>query len=245
MGLELSLISFLPNTTIRSSDANSNNNAINGATTPDFQVIYTSAGTQESGYCGALNPNAVSGNICGQGVNFKTVLKSGPPSSVTLTADNSGAISSGPTGTRLHANGFLLSWTASGNPSFWYGQYTTVGNCLVEVDTGGGVGKGFFSHHCDRCNTLHEGRSLSEHLQVFRGLGERPGDVGLFTLCPVCGASESYKTDMSAADEQEDELLPPGAGLLVPRRPDFPSTRAQQAKLIRAAMRWHGLEVLP
>lgn len=176
------------------------------------------SGNQETGFAG-LEGTANAGNNLSVGVNFKTVTTN-TPSSLTLTTSFSGNTTS-QTATGMTKYGFWLSIkaTATGD-TYWAGTYTTVGNCLLAVDTAAQT----FDHHCDQCGALHQGVALDE---LVMAVGPTPARSSLSYTCPECGASEHFNCALSAEDENDES--PQGAGA-------YATTRGAQAALIRSLM---------
>jgi hypothetical protein len=156
MGLGAALVTVSPNTTIKSSDANSNWQALNNAATPAFTSVtlnlppILAAGHQETGKVGVMFANATTSHSVGYGVNFKTVLTN-TPSSITLTLTGGEANVAATHADQIDKYGFrfYVDLSANGDGS-WNGQYTTVGNCLLSVDAAART----FDHHCDACRRV-------------------------------------------------------------------------------------------
>lgn len=203
------------------------------------------AGHQEPGYCGlGLYTNA-SGVGVAHYVNFKTVLQNTPSSITFAIINNINATSLG--AFQLSTVGFEMHWLSTAAGSTLLGaSYTTVGNCLLAVDTQART----FDHHCDECHTLRRGLLLDDAALAAR---VRPGTyhlrrnhlrrdvvdhhshaVALTYTCPNCGALESFDTRMTAADEAD--ATPQGTG-------EYATTRGAQAVMIRQLLRLLSLPI--
>lgn len=208
-------------------------------------AVTQAPGAPMTGQCGAGGTASAGGQTAGAGTNF-AITASNVPTSITLTQLQNNNVS-GEAVQNITAVGFYLKVTAAAAGSFdWAGTYKTVGNCLLEVDERAGT----FAHHCDGCEqrarrahgchlsvarcaecqetATRRGLRLAEHLRYERGKQGRPHESALGFACPECGQSEHYNTQLSAEDEQVERN----------------THRAEQARLIRAAMRGLGMEVL-
>lgn len=187
--------------------------------------IVQKLGAALQGFYGFSFSNASLGGNVGVGVTWQA-LASQSPTSVSLSPASTTNVS-GLAASSLTAIGCHIGGTATGaGAGSAIGTYLTAGNCLRQVN----AETGRFAHHCDGCDTVHTDRSLEEHLRIGRWHGDAPGLVALSVDCPTpgCGRSESYHTGLTAYDEQGGSE--PGYTL-----------RAEQARLIRAAMAARGL----
>ena len=183
--------------------------------------VTLAAGNQETGMCGGTGQTAAVNLFIDMPINFKTVLTN-TPTSITFVGLQTGNANA-PSADTFHIYGCRMFWQApaTGQTS-WIGSYTTVGNCLLAVDSAART----FDFHCDTCKATHAGLPLS----TARSLRE----TDLSVVCPNCGASEAFDTHLTAADEADS--TPQGSG-------DYATTRGAQATLIRQLMTALGLEV--
>lgn len=204
-------------------------------------------GAPMTGQCGAGGYASGAGATAGAGTNF-AITAADVPTSITLAPLQNNNVSSEAVN-NITAVGFYLKVTAVAAGSFdWAGTYTTVGNCLLSVDEEAGT----FAHHCDGCEeraraahgcagemarcadcqeqATRPGLALREHLRWTRG--KTPAEHAVAYHCPDCARSEHFNTALGTEDEQEV------------RNGRHNGHRAEQARLIRAAMRGLGLEVL-
>lgn len=136
-------------------------------------------------------------------IQFPGVLTQAP-TSVTLTASSQSNITS-VSASNLTQYGFQFNMvvTSSASPGSWVGTYLTNGNCLLDVD----AARGTFAHHCDGCGVVRRGLSLKRDLVVERNphhpRGHEPGMAALSYRCPLCGATESFSTNLGPEDEDE------------------------------------------
>ena len=179
------------------------------------------AGNQETGQAGFALYVPDHTNDYGNLVNFKTTMTN-TPSSITLTQAITPVNVSIIGASAITKVGFYCYGVATASPGrmAWQGTYTTVGNCLLGVNTTAQT----FDHHCDNlaCGHVTAGAPFAA-LDVYRG----DGFVGLTYRCPACGSTEAFTTTLSAADEAD--TAPQGSGA-------YASTRGAQATLIRALM---------
>lgn len=128
MGLNVSTTSYISQTTISSTAANSNQAAIVGAENPSFTSVLQTAGTQETGIAGGLQITPNSGVNIGFAVNFKRTM-SNTPTSITLTTIATSQAQN-ITANQIHTTGFLLFWqgTVAGGQTEYLASYQTNGN---------------------------------------------------------------------------------------------------------------------
>lgn len=180
--------------------------------------IVLATGHQETGFCGiqGYSPGAASG--IGSPINFKMVMTNAP-SSVTLATGSSTNMSSKQVISIDKYGGFLNIVCAATGNAYYYGDYTTVGNCILAVDTAVGT----FDHHCNRCGLVRHSLSLADDIRISTPLdSDEPGRYGMaVTACPDCGEEEHLNSGLTSADEQGADVE------------HAPTTRASQAKLIR------------
>lgn len=175
-------------------------------------------GAPISGQCGAQFQATGAGQVFMVDVTFGTTASSAP-TSITLSPISATNMT-GVGVSNLSTQGFTLFWTSNAaGACAWHGIYTTVGNCLLDVD----AARGTFAHHCDGCDTTRHGLSLARDLVAHRLGADDAGheQVGLTVACPACGRVECYNPALTAADEVDAAN----------------AHRAGQARLIRAAMR--------
>lgn len=130
MGLGQTLITFGPGATIKSADANANNAALNGATTPSFQTVtlqqppILAAGSAETGVAGGALYFPGSGIPEGVAANFKTVCAR-TPTSCSWSGDVLSTNSNTPGMNNLTPYGFLALWQANAaGTGACFGHYT-------------------------------------------------------------------------------------------------------------------------
>lgn len=195
-----------------------------GGTVKANAPLKLAAGHQETGFW-SIEGTATGALTYGSGINFKTTLTN-TPSSLTLSSLSSSNVASGPTVPVLTTTGahVKLTTTAAGD-FFWTGTYTTVGNCLLAVDSAAGA----FDHHCDICGHI----TLAAPLASLDASSANALPT-LSYLCPSCGAVECFNTAMTAADEAD--ITPQGEGA-------YTTTRGEQASRIRQLMRLLDLTV--
>jgi hypothetical protein len=187
--------------------------------------VTLTTGNQETGRLGSELGNAAGGTHFGIGVNFKTIMTN-TPTSLTLTANSSSNSTVGGA-SNIDINGFNCYFIASAaGDAWWYGSYTTVGNCLLAVDTTAQT----LDHHCDPCGHVSTGAAFSA-LTVSKSPRE-----ALSYTCPSCGTVESFNTALTATDEAD--TTPQGSGA-------YATTRGAQATLIRQLLVALGLPTAP
>jgi hypothetical protein len=180
------------------------------------------AGAAETGFCGVEFQAAGANDFGGQGVNFKTIMVNAP-TSITFSNTSNTNIGAGPTAANITIYGFrMFVQSAAGGAAYWVGTYQTNGNCLLAVDAHGKT----YDWHCDGCKRVWQQRSL-QTIMVDTSRGHQPGVAGLSCKCQ-CGTVECFNTGLTLADTVDDGRN---------------SFRAQQARLIRAAMQSLGLAV--
>lgn len=231
MGLGASLTTFSPAEEIRSADVNGNFAALNSASAVSLasatlqQPPILATGNQETGYVGVQFKAVATSDTFGVGVNFKTNMTN-TPTSITLSPITS-TNASGPTAAHINQYGFFFGISAAApGAGFYVATYTTVGNCLLAVDSGAGT----FDHHCDAkgCGHVSSGVPLSDLYAVYTPF------QALAHTCPACGVVESFNTEFTVAAEQD--ATPQGSG-------EYATTRGAQAALIRQLMPLVGLAV--
>lgn len=188
--------------------------------------VTLAAGNQETGVVGMQQYGQAGHNVSIM-ANFKTVLTNVPTSITTtnLAAPNN---ASGLNFNSFTIYGMNMFWTVGATADTgWNVKYTTVGNCLLAVDTAAHT----FDHHCDGCGAVRRGVALSE---VAVTPGATPAEHALFYTCPTCGTAEHYNAALGAADEADSS--PQGSG-------EYATTRGAQATLIRALMQALNIEV--
>lgn len=166
--------------------------------------------------------NGVAGQTIGNAVEFPALAYQAPTSLTlsSIASSNIGALSV----TDLTAVGAFIFGSVSANGAgYARGTYKTNGNCLLQVDATARR----IAHHCDECDHIHTDLSLEEeagHVVVSRS----PGHIGLTVVCPRCAGRtmETFHTGLT----ERDEAAPW-------------EWRATQARLIRALMRAHGLQL--
>lgn len=178
-------------------------------------------GAPISGQCGAQFQATGAGQVFMVDVTFGTTASS-TPTSITL-APISSVNATGAGVSNPSTQGFTLFWTSSGaGACAYHATYTTVGNCLLDVD----AARGTFAHHCDGCDLTRRGLRLRDDLNVHRlGTDDQGREhAGLTVECP-CGRVECFNTTLTEAEED-----PTHGGW-------HNDHRAGQARWIRAAMR--------
>lgn len=186
------------------------------------------SGHQETGFAGFRTKTPTVGDIHGEGVNFKTVMDNTPTSigNTIVSAQNTSTVNI----SNITKYGFSLEGPSTSTAGNWlYIEYTTVGNCLLAVDSNAGA----FDQHCEGCGALHRGTPVTTLAQTS---GATPAQTGLSFTCPDCGYMEHFNCGLSATDEAD--TAPQGSGA-------YATTRGAQATLIRQLMTALGLEVAP
>lgn len=233
MGLGATIITFTPNTTIKSADVNSNLSNLNGSATPTFtsatlnQAPILAAGNQDNGHWSAQFDYAATAQNIGNSIAFRMHLTN-VPTSLTFTAQNSFNVT-GPTVANLDRDGAEVSVTCNhtggNNYGWWRGTYATVGNCLLAVDAENGT----FDHHCDACKRVAldvpfgdlrivlnpYARKVSAWQRLLIALHLRrgvlapflPGLSAISYQCRACGAVECFNTALTATDERDETVM--------------------------------------
>jgi hypothetical protein len=184
-------------------------------------------GYQETGAAG-VTANANGANQpWGGGVNFKTVCTN-TPTSITLTSSAINNVASTQVDAINRYGFYWLAKAAAAGLMQWYGTYTTVGNCLLAVDSTART----FDHHCDNptCGHISRAQPVSDVIALKTEVG-----AAMSYTCPNCGTSEHFNCALTAADEADP--TPQGSG-------EYVTTRGAQASLIRQLMTALGLEVI-
>jgi len=201
-----------------------------GKISAQFQI----QGAAETGRCGVEWSAATTGNPIGTTVNFRTIMVQAP-TSITLSADATGNYNaSSPSVSNIDVHGFhffvTCNFTGGNQWGQWHGQYQTNGNTIRALDEAAGT----LDWHCDRCDTVHIGLAIKEHIRarVHPVAGNVPGHTALAIDCPRCGMTECFNTNLTQEDEDQ-------------QRPGNYLHRATQARLIRRLMRHPqvGLEI--
>jgi hypothetical protein len=94
---------------------------------------------------------------------------------------------------------------------------------LLAVDDAADDPRGRFDHECSRCHTIRRGLALATDLRVERHPSGLPHLHGLAFDCGACGSTESFNCNLGPEDADPDT-------------PNNYPWRAEQARLIRAAM---------
>lgn len=149
-----------------------------------------------------------------QGTSFRPILAAAP-TSITW-ADVFKTNCTGPSVNNITAYGFNAWVTSSaGGAGSYGGNFTTVGNCVYDVDEA----KGTFTHHCEACGLTREKLKLKRDVEV---AFDPAGQPSMTVVC-VCGVRECFNLALGAEDE-----------VMHAHNPDH---RAEQARHIRAMMR--------
>lgn len=178
--------------------------AMNGTTT----ATVLASGSPDYGDIGIKGYNATASEGWGVMQSFNAILVN-TPTSVTINAVASSNASSVAT-TRIDTHGFGITWTAGAVAvTEWFGNYTTVGNCILAVD----LENGTFDHHCEQCGLVRNGLSLLEDIRVETPhedlrIRDKPGFYALMIDCPQCGAMEGLNTNLQLEDEVETHVNP-------------------------------------
>lgn len=176
--------------------------------------MYLLSGHQETGTCGGIYTAAGAGTYNGWVVNFKTIMTNNPTSiSISnITVSNVAGVSFD----YYSTVGFsiIVNSTAAGFTKY-YVNYTTVGNCLLAVDSVART----VDHHCEQCGHVSTATPMSNVSIIDDGVM-----FGMHYVCPSCGVAEHFNPRLTPADELD--TTPQGSG-------QYSSTRGEQSKLIR------------
>ena len=158
-----------------------------------------------------------------QGTSFRPILYQAP-SSISWAAATYQVNNAGSPGvnniTQYGFNAFVTS-TAGGATSYG-GNFTTVGNCIYDLDEVAGT----FTHHHGACGLRREGLSIERDIHV-RYDGGAPA---MQIECP-CGGGEAYNLNLGLLRERAGPQVDEG------REYHNSDHDAEQARNIRALMR--------
>lgn len=141
-------------------------------------ATFQAPGAPETGYCGGTFTASAAGQTGSDGQNFKKIMAVAP-TSVNISNVVSSVNATGASAGNFDVYGFNVSWqSVAAGVSTFLAHYVTVGNCLLDVRTGGPE-DGTFDWHCDGC----EARLARAH-----GCGDRAGHG-----CPACREGATHR----------------------------------------------------
>ena len=137
------------------------------------------------------------GATWGSGIAFPVVLAAAP-TSITFTTQTSTNANGGPSAANFTVWGCDVAVQAlAAGAGNWVGLYTTIGNCLREVDATTRTAR----HHCNVCDHLSSPQTISILIEH----GTLHGQPTYAATCHQCGARECFNPTLTAIDEQHPD----------------------------------------
>lgn len=158
-----------------------------------------------------------------QGTFFRPILYQAP-TSISWAAATYQVNCTGPSVnniTQYGFNGFITS--SAGGALSYGGNFTTVGNCIYDLDMEAGT----FTHHHGACGLLRKGLKIKGNIIVEH---DPAGQASMRIACP-CGGGEAYNLNLGPLRERPGEQNDDG------RIYHNSQHDAEQARHIRALMR--------